>query len=59
MEWSFRNLSHRQGSTDRQYELFGPWIPSHHHQEGFFSYSSVLVKSWLGRFVRVAGIFQV
>ena len=27
---------------------------------GFFlSYSSVLVKSWLGRFVRVAGIFQV
>ena len=31
----------------------------HHHLEGFLSYSSVLVKSWLGRFVRVAGIFQV
>ena len=34
------------------------WIPDDHHLEGL-SYSSVLVKSWLGRFVRVAGIFQV
>ena len=38
----------------------GPAVNGHHHLEGFFlSYSSVLVKSWLGRFVRVAGIFQV
>ena len=53
-KWSVRNQSYYQGSTAGS----GAWIPDDHHLEGL-SYSSVLVKSWLGRFVRVAGIFQV